>query len=147
MPFSYKILILDDDKLVTSSLKSLLMLEGFTDVVLFNNPDDAVKYLQDNSRDVIISDFMMPEMNGLEFLSTAKKLYPNAAMILLTGYADKENAIKAINEVGIYKYIEKPWDNDDLIINIKNAYERSFLIQRLEKTNQELKQYSLHLED
>lgn len=147
MQFSYKILILDDDTLVTSSLKSLLMMEGFSDVVLFNNPNEAVKYLETNSRDVIISDFMMPEMNGLEFLSAAKKLYPNAALILLTGYADKENAIKAINEVGIYKYIEKPWDNDDLIINIKNAYERSFLIERLEKTNKELKKYSLHLED
>ena len=139
MQFAYKILILDDDKLVTSSLKSLLMLEGFTDVVLFNNPTEAVDYLKKNEREVIISDFMMPEMNGLEFLSQAKKLYPNASMILLTGYADKENAIKAINEIGLYKYIEKPWDNDELIINIKNAYERSHLVEELEKTNKELK--------
>ena len=147
MQFPYKILILDDDKLVTSSLKSLLMLEGFTDVVLFNAPQEAVEYLKTNERDVIISDFMMPEMNGLEFLSQAKKIYPNASMILLTGYADKENAIKAINEVGLYKYIEKPWDNDELIINIKNAYERSHLVEELEKTNKQLKKYSSHLEE
>ncbi len=142
-----KILILDDDKLVTSSLKSLLSLEGFSDAAFFNVPSDAVRYLKNNPRDVIISDFMMEEMNGLEFLSQAKAIYPNASMILLTGYADKENAIKAINEVGLYKYIEKPWDNDELIINIKNAYERAHLIEQLEITNKKLKDYSCHLED
>ncbi len=147
MPFSYKILILDDDKLVTSSLKSLLVLEGFDNAVFYNSPQDALKYLQKNNCDVIISDFMMPQMNGIEFLSEAKKLYPNASMILLTGYADKENAIKAINEVGLYKYIEKPWDNDELIINIKNAYERSHLITELEDKNKQLEEYNFNLEE
>ena len=142
-----KILILDDDKLVTSSLKSLLSLEGFNDAAFFNAPKEAVKYLKNNPRDIIISDFMMDDMNGIEFLAQAKKLYPNASMILLTGYADKENAIKAINEVGLYKYIEKPWDNDELIINIKNAYERAHLVEQLEASNKKLKDYSLHLED
>lgn len=147
MQLPYKVLVLDDDKLVTSSLKSLLMLEGFTDVVYFNSPNEALDYLKENSRDVIISDFKMPEMTGLEFLTEARKLYPNSSMILLTGYADKEDAIKIINDVGLYKYIEKPWDNDELIINIKNAYERAHLVDELEKTNAQLKKYSLHLED
>ena len=143
----YKILVLDDDKLVTSSLKSLFMLEGFCDAAFFNDPIEALKYLEKNSRDVIISDFVMPQMNGLEFLSKAKAMYPNASMILLTGYADKENAIRAINEVGLYKYIEKPWDNDELIINIKNAYERAHLIEKLEETNKQLTKYSQNLEE
>ena len=147
MQFSYKILVLDDDKLVTSSLKSLFVIEGFSDVVYFNDAFEAFGYLKENPRDVIISDFMMPQMNGIEFLSEAKKIYPNASTILLTGYADKENAIKAINEVGLYKYIEKPWDNDDLIVNIKNAYERSQLIVSLEEKNKKLEQYSNHLEE
>ena len=68
-------------------------------------------------------------------------------MILLTGYADKENAIRAINEVGLYKYIEKPWDNDEFILNIKNAYERAQLIDTLEEKNSELEKYSKHLEE
>ncbi len=147
MQFSYKLLVLDDDNLVTSSLKSLFTLEGFSDVVYFNSPEEALNYLRQNPREVIISDFMMPKMNGIEFLSEAKKLYPNAGTILLTGYADKENAIKAINEVGLYKYIEKPWDNDALIINIKNAYERSQLIVSLEEKNKKLKEYSNNLEE
>ena len=89
----------------------------------------------------------MPEMSGFEFLTQARKLHPNASMILLTGYADKEDAIKIINEVGLYKYIEKPWDNDELIINIKNAYERSSLISTLEEQNKQLEKYSNHLEE
>ena len=59
----------------------------------------------------------------------------------------KENAIKAINDVGLYRYIEKPWDNDDLILTIKNAYERSILITSLQEKNAQLQEYSLHLED
>lgn len=147
MQFSCRLLILDDDKLVTSSLKSLFLLEGFSDVVYFNDPKEALTYLKENQRDVIVSDFKMPEMSGLEFLIEARKMYPHASMILLTGYADKEDAIKTINEVGLYKYIEKPWDNDELIINIKNAYERSQLVLTLEEKNKKLEQYSNHLED
>lgn len=148
------VIIVDDEKMVTSAFKTLLKLEGFNNCVAFNNPIEAVDYLKSNKPDIIISDFIMPEMNGLEFLTEAKKLYPDVSKILLTGYADKENAIKAINEVGLYKYIEKPWDNDDLIINIKNGIERSNLLDKLhekitelEQAKSELEKYSHNLED
>lgn len=147
MPFPYKILVLDDDILVTSSLKSLFLIEGFSNAAFFNSPGEALSFLQTNKCDVIISDFMMPEMNGLDFLYKAKELCPNSSRILLTGYADKENAIKAINEIGLYKYIEKPWDNDEFILNIKNAYERTHLVETLEEKNLELEKYSKHLEE
>ena len=95
----------------------------------------------------------MPKLNGIEFLTKVKALYDDISLILLTGYADKENAIKAINELGIYKYIEKPWDNDNLILNIKNAIERSELISNLknkvfelDKANKALEKYSQNLE-
>ena len=105
---SGKILVVDDEKIVTSAFKALFKVEGFNNIFLFNSPRDALQYLNSNEVDLIISDFLMPEMNGLEFLTAAKKLYPETSMILLTGYADKENAIRAINEIGLYKYIEKP---------------------------------------
>ena len=115
------ILIVDDEQMVTSAFRTLLKMEGYTNCKAFNNPIEAVEFLKGNKPDIIISDFIMPEMNGLEFLSEAKKMYPDVSKILLTGYADKENAIRAINEIGLYKYIEKPWDNDDLIITIQNG--------------------------
>ena len=147
------IVVVDDEKMVTSAFKTLFKVEGYSDVFLFNNPKEAVEFLKKNTPDLIISDFMMPEMNGLEFLTEAKKLYPEVSMILLTGYADKENAIKAINEIGLYKYIEKPWDNDDLLMNIRNGIERSHLLQNLrdkiselEIAKTQLQEYSQNLE-
>ena len=148
-----KIVVVDDERIVTSAFKTLLKVEGFSDAHFFNSPKDALDYLKDNQPDLVISDFLMPEMNGLEFLSEVKKLYPEVSKILLTGYADKENAIKAINEIGLYRYIEKPWNNDDLIINIKNGIERSYLlselrqkISELEEAKKELEKYSHNLE-
>ena len=135
---SSKIVIVDDDKIVTSTLKTLFRLEGFMDAHYFNDPKEAVEFLRNEKPDLILSDFLMPEMNGFEFLSIAKEIYPEASMILLTGYADKENAIKAINEIELYKYIEKPWDNDDLIMNIKNGIERSHLLSQLREKIAEL---------
>ena len=135
---SKKIVAVDDDPTLLSTLKMLLKLEGFENVEYFTEPKKALDYLKDNRPDLVLSDFMMPEMNGFEFLSKVKELYNDVSMILLTGYADKENAIKAINEVGIYKYIEKPWDNEDLIINIRNGIERSGLISDLNQKIEEL---------
>lgn len=151
---SKNIVIVDDDELVISALKTLLKLEGFNNANFFKNPVEALEYLKGEKPALILSDFMMPDMNGFEFLSEAKKLYPEISMILLTGYADKENAIRAINEVGLYKYIEKPWDNDDLIMNIKNGIERTDLIAQLQQkveeldcANQKLEKYSHNLEE
>ena len=149
-----KIVVVDDDKIVTSAFKTLLKVEGFSDCHLFNKPEDALVFLKSNEPDLVISDFLMPSMNGLEFLTEVKKMYPEVSKILLTGYADKENAIKAINEIGLYRYIEKPWDNNDLIINIKNGIERSHIlselrqkIYELELAKNELQKYSHNLED
>ena len=148
-----KIVVVDDEKIVTSAFKTLLKVEGFSDAHFFNSPKEALEFLKSNKPDLVISDFLMPEMNGLDFLKEVKVLYPEVSKILLTGYADKENAIKAINEIGLYRYIEKPWNNDDLIINIKNGIERSYLlselrqkISELEVAKKELEKYSHNLE-
>ena len=148
-----KIVVVDDERIVTSAFKTLFKVEGFSDVHLYNSPAEALDFLKLETPDLIISDFLMPEMNGLEFLTAAKKLHPEVSMILLTGYADKENAIRAINETGLYKYIEKPWDNDDLLMNIRNGIERSHLlsdlrekIKELEAAKKSLEDYSVNLE-
>ncbi len=142
-----RILVVDDEKIVTSAFKTLLKVEGYNDVYLYNSPTEAVEFLKSNTVDLVVSDFIMPEMNGLEFLREVKKLYPEISLILLTGYADKENAIRAINEVGLYKYIEKPWDNDDLIMNIRNGIERSNLLENLRNKIEELEAAKIKLQD
>ena len=149
-----KIVIVDDENMFTSALKVLMRVEGFSDAHCFNFPKEALEFIKNNKPDLVISDFLMPDMNGLEFLTEVNKLYPEVSKILLTGYADKENAIKAINEVGLYRYIEKPWKDNDLIIDIKNGIERSYLlselrqkIDELEAAKKELEKYSHKLEE
>ena len=84
-----KIVVVDDEKIVTSAFAALLKVEGFSDAHFFNKPAEALEFLKKNTPDIVISDFLMPEMNGLEFLSEVKELYPEVSRILLTGYADK----------------------------------------------------------
>ena len=93
----------------------------------------------------------MPEMDGITFLANVREINPEITRIILTGYADKENAIKAINEVGLFQYIEKPWDNDDLKIIIRNGIEKKQLMKKLQQKMEEFNQthgelQSLHRE-
>jgi len=126
-----KIVIVDDERIITDTLKMLLSLEFSDEIRTFNSPTEALEFIQHNGADVVLSDFLMPQMNGIEFLTQVKKIAPYTCMIMLTGYADKENAIKAINEIGIHRYIEKPWNNTDLILAVRNGFERTELINKL----------------
>src|SRR5438477_13206154 len=88
--------------------------------------------------DLVITDYLMPRIDGISFLARFKEIQPHAVRILLTGYADKENAIKAINNVGLYQYIEKPWNNDDLRLIIRNGIEKTTLLNQLEEKIREV---------
>lgn len=138
--------IVDDEMMVTSSLQTMLGIETSHRIHCFNNPLDALEQVTVIRPDVIISDFSMPGMDGITFLRNVKQVLPEATLILLTGYADKESAIEAINSVGIYRYIEKPWDNEELKISIKNGLERSHLIGDLKQSVAELSQARAELE-
>lgn len=131
-PASPVIVLVDDEDMVVTSIKSFLTLETDYEVVGFTTPAEALSYIEGNRVDVVVSDYLMPDMDGISFLSKVKDVQPEATRILLTGYADKENAIKAINDVGLYQYIEKPWENDDLKIVLRNGLEKRILMKRLE---------------
>ena len=98
------IVVVDDERIVTSAFKTLLMVEGYTNAHYFNNPVEALEFLQNNPPDLVISDFLMPQMNGLEFLKQVKELYPEVSKIILTGYADKENAINGLTKEYFNKF-------------------------------------------
>ena len=132
------IVIVDDEEMVLTSLSSFLMLETEYHVETFLSVLEAFEYIQTNDVDMVISDYLMPEMDGITFLGKVREIKPQIPRIILTGYADKENAIKAINEVGLYQYIEKPWDNDDLHIIIRNGLEKQQLMKNLEQKIQEI---------
>ena len=132
------IVILDDEEMVLTSLKSFLTLETEYHVETFTSAKDALDFVMNNSVDLVVSDYLMPEMDGISFLAEVKKVKPEVPRIILTGYADKENAIKAINEVGLFQYIEKPWENDDLLIIFRNGLEKQRLMKRLQDKIEEI---------
>ena len=132
------IVLVDDEDMVLTSLRSILSLETEYEVITFTSAGEALKYVTDNSVDLVISDYLMPEMDGISFLAQVREVKPEIPRIILTGYADKENAIKAINEVGLFQYIEKPWDNDDLMLIIRNGIEKQKLLKQLREKISEI---------
>ena len=133
-----RVVVVDDDTLVTSSLSSFLSLEVEIEAIIFNESPKAASYIEDHEIDLIISDFLMPEMDGIQLLAEVRRLRPEVPRVLLTGYSDKENAIKAINEVQVFQYIEKPWDNDRLRNIVVNGLERLMLMRALSRKMDEL---------
>ena len=131
--YNETIVLVDDEEMVLTSIDSFLNLETDYNVVTFTSPKEALKYIGNNTVDLVVSDYVMPEMDGIAFLARVREIKPEIPRIILTGYADKENAIKAINEVGLFQYIEKPWDNDDLKIVIRNGIEKQQLLRRLQE--------------
>jgi len=141
MPMSDRvatILIVDDEEMVTTALRSFLQLETSYRVLTFTSPAQALQSVDNEPVDVVIADFMMPELDGIAFLKAMREKRPEATRILLTGYADKENAIRAINEAGLYYYLEKPWDNDHLQVVVRNGVERAELFRQLDAKVSEL---------
>jgi DNA-binding NtrC family response regulator len=126
------VLLLDDEVMIATTLQSFLQLETNYEVLSFTDPQKALSALEAQPVDAVVSDFMMPGMDGITFLKRARDVRPMATRILLTGYADKENAIRAINEAGLYYYLEKPWNNEHLKLVIRNAVERSSLFNELD---------------
>ena len=127
------VVLVDDEEMVLNSLKSFLELETEYETRSFTSAAAALDYAAGGQVDVVVSDFLMPEMNGIEMLGKFGGLHPHAPRILLTGYADKDSAINAINEIGLFQYIEKPWDNSNLLIVLRNALERRFLVKTLQE--------------
>jgi YesN/AraC family two-component response regulator len=139
------VMIIDDEPMVTQSIKNFLSLETDYEIIALTSPMAALETLKTRQVDVIISDYLMPDLNGIDFFLKAKEIQPQATRVLLTGYADKENAIKAINDVGLYQYIEKPWENEDLRLVLRNAIEKRQLLRRLEVKVAELDRASSDL--
>lgn len=137
---SRTIMVVDDEQMITTTLSTMFKVMLKENVIVYNDVEKALasEELEGKRVDLIISDFMMPKMNGLEFLKSVREKCPDTVTILLTGYADKENAIKSINEVGLYYYLEKPWNNNDLIKVVKNGLEKKELEDDLKEKYKEL---------
>jgi DNA-binding NtrC family response regulator len=131
-------MIVDDEEMVITSLRALLQLETEYSVRGFTDPEEAARFAETNPVDVAVSDYLMPKLNGIQLLARVKELQPEASRVLLTGHADKQSAVQAINQVALFQYLEKPWDNAQLLLVVQSGVERARLYRDLRDRVMEL---------
>lgn len=132
----YRILLVDDEPNVLSALRRIFRQENYQ-ITTAGNGQDALELLRRESFHLMISDYMMPVMNGGDLLRQAKTLHPDMIRIMLTGHADTGAVMAAINEGAVYKFILKPWDDDDLRVTVALALEQYELIRKNRALSQE----------
>jgi DNA-binding NtrC family response regulator len=117
------IFVVDDEENILKALKRSLRSDAF-EVMTIRRPADALAALKAHRPDVVLSDHLMAEMTGLEFLKVVRNRAPDTCRIMLTGHAEMEVAIEAINEGEIYRFLVKPWDDLDLQLALTMGLER-----------------------
>ena len=117
---NHTVLIVDDEDFVLNSLKRLLKDEAYL-LMTTTNPKDVFDIIKKKRISLIISDHKMPEMTGVELFKIIKKIDPHIIRIILSGKADMQDTVRAINEGEVFRFITKPWDDEDLKITIRHA--------------------------
>ena len=115
------ILVVDDDQLALETLKRTL--RGVFNVYTASSAAQADEILRFEYIQVVLCDHRMPGETGVNFLTRVRDEWPEVIRILISGYSDFEDTVRGVNEAGIYQYIEKPWQPEQLILTLKNAIE------------------------
>jgi response regulator RpfG family c-di-GMP phosphodiesterase len=124
-----RILVVDDEEVIALGLAETLSREGYQ-ACSESSAVQALHRLREEPFAVILTDQRMPELSGLEFLSQAKQIQPDATRILMTGVLNLNTVIEAINQGEIYRFIVKPWLREELLVTVKNGAQRYELIRR-----------------
>ena len=129
-----KVLLVDDEAAVLNAVRRIFSRSQIVELVTVLDPFEAMKVVAEGEIDLVISDQQMPGMTGLEFLSWVNATHPGIVKIIMTGDTDIQTAVQAINDIGVYKFIRKPWNNDYLYWTVIRALEMA----RIKHENQEL---------
>jgi len=148
-----RILCVDDEENVLKSLKRLF-LDSEYEIFIAKSGEEGLELLRKTGHvQIVISDYRMPKMNGIDFLKEVYRYWPDTVRIVLSGYADTAAIIEAINIGHIYRFIPKPWNDDELKLAISNALDRYYikeknvmLTKELEEKNMELQKINSGLE-
>jgi len=136
----YKIMVVDDEP---ANLRTLTRIfRDSYDVLTAESGAAALALLEQHNVALLISDQRMPEMSGIELMKQTVALRPQMVRILLTGYTDVEALIEAINSGLVYRYVTKPWNNDDLKLTVSRALENYEVVKSkhlLEMDNRRLR--------
>lgn len=149
---THTVLFVDDEQNVLNALARVVEDEPYT-ALFANSGAEAQAMFGTHDISVVVSDMRMPEQDGITVLRAARKALPDAVPIILSGYADIESIMQAINEGQVWRYITKPWEDNDLLLAIRNALdyfdqgrERKRLLLELKQKNEELNQMNELLE-
>ncbi len=115
------LLLVDDEENIVAALRRLLRVEGWL-VLSATSAEQALQLMARHEVDVILSDQRMPGMTGVELLRRAKELYPHTIRLVLSGYTELQSITDAINEGAIYKFLAKPWDDEQLRGHLREAF-------------------------
>ncbi len=124
----HTVLLVDDEESVIHALVRLLRTEPY-DLLTATGGAQALEIAARQPVDLVLTDYRMPEMNGVELLKAIRQRYPDAMRIILSGYADVAATLEAINIGEVYRFITKPWANEDLKLVIRQALEHYDLLQ------------------
>ena len=148
----YTILFVDDEPNILRALKRALFKMNIN-MLLAESGKKALELLESHTVHVVVSDMKMPHMSGAELLEQVAKLYPDTFRVVLTGFADIDSTIKAVNQGKIHRYLQKPWDNQELMNTLEEGLERVKLkdenarLQKLTRLqNKKLKDINANLE-
>ena len=148
----HTVLCVDDEKNILTSLKRLLRKEGYR-LLTATSGAEGLKLFEKNGVHLVISDQRMPQMSGTELLSVVKERYPDTIRVVLTGYTDVDAITESINKGHVYKFLLKPWNDQSLKLEIRQALDQYDLIQanklldqKVLQQNEELKRINENLE-
>lgn len=141
---NYTLLCIDDEQNILNSLKRLLRKEKYR-LLTGNSGQEGLRILEENKVHVVVSDQRMPEMNGTEFMKAVKARYPDILRIMLTGYTEVDSISDAINEGHIYKFFLKPWNDQNLKLEIRQAMEQYTLKQDNKRLHDQILQQNEEL--
>lgn len=117
----YRLMLIDDDSNILAALKRMLRRQKDWRIDVFSDPRDALDRAREDDFDLFLSDYKMPFLNGVELLSRVKGIQPDAARLILSGYAELDAVVRAVNDAEIYRFIAKPVEEHDLVITIRQA--------------------------
>jgi response regulator RpfG family c-di-GMP phosphodiesterase len=129
LKYKHTLLLVDDEESITKSLQRTFRKEGY-EICTATSGQEGLKRLKETEKpfSLIISDQRMPEMTGAQFLEKAKTIFPNAMRILLTGYSDIDAIVDAVNKGEIHRYLTKPWNDNDLLLQVRQSLEQYELV-------------------
>ncbi len=135
----HNILIVDDEENVLKAIKRMFRPYKLINCITTSDPLEALEIINKKHIDLIVTDQRMPGLTGIDLLKKITPKHPDIVKIILSAYSDLNVILEAVNEVGVYKFILKPWNNEDFLLTVIRALEWKELVGKTKSLQEEIK--------